>query len=82
MESVRLRRLGMTPEQYNESLKKIQACEICGKSIEDNGRGLAIDHCHTTGNFRGMLCTNCNTALGLFHDDINTLKSAIKYLRK
>lgn len=40
-----------------------------------------LDHCHITGKIRGFLCSNCNTGLGLFKDNINLLESAIKYLR-
>jgi len=52
----------------NPKTKKIQA--------------LAIDHCHVTGKVRGLLCANCNRALGLFKDDIQTLKNAIAYLEQ
>lgn len=60
----------------------IKYCEICGKSEENNGKGLAIDHCHNTGKIRGMLCSNCNTALGLFDDNIDVMKRAIEYVKE
>lgn len=41
---------------------------------------LSIDHDHKTGNIRGLLCTRCNTALGLIKDDIETAKNIIEYL--
>lgn len=41
---------------------------------------LVVDHCHTTGTVRGLLCHNCNRALGLFSDKINNLNKAIGYL--
>lgn len=43
---------------------------------------LDIDHCHTTGVRRGMLCQNCNFGLGLFHDSTELLSVAIEYLTK
>lgn len=52
-----------------------QECRICGAT--DN---IVIDHCHVAGRFRGFLCSNCNTAIGLFGDDIGRLKRAIAYL--
>ncbi|MDE2468789.1 MAG: endonuclease VII domain-containing protein [Bradyrhizobium sp.] len=57
-------------------------CAICGGSEPDKRRArLAIDHCHTTGKIRGLLCSRCNTALGLLGDEINVLRAAIAYLR-
>lgn len=41
---------------------------------------LNVDHDHKTRNVRGLLCHNCNRALGLLKDNINSLKSAISYL--
>ena len=41
---------------------------------------LAIDHCHSTGKIRGLLCDRCNHGLGHFKDDINLLIKAIEYL--
>lgn len=70
-----------------EALHKKQGgvCAICSKpeTAIRNGKlkELAIDHCHQTGQVRGLLCQRCNTALGQFSDDISTLESAINYLR-
>lgn len=54
-----------------------EVCAICG---EFTTVYLAIDHCHETGKIRGLLCTRCNTGLGLFKEDTDRLKSAILYL--
>ncbi len=51
-------------------------CAICETETEK----LHIDHDHETGKVRGLLCMNCNTALGQFKDDIEILKAAILYL--
>lgn len=80
------RSYGIGIEQYDAMLSiQNEACAICRKPehvFDKNGklRKLAVDHCHTTGLVRGLLCTNCNKALGHFKDDVNLLNSAIKYL--
>lgn len=42
---------------------------------------LVVDHCHTTGQVRGLLCGGCNSALGHFGDSVEVMLSAIRYLR-
>lgn len=54
-------------------------CFICGKDL-DKRKDLCVDHCHTTGKIRGLLCRDCNFALGLFKNNIYSLKKAIEYL--
>lgn len=54
-------------------------CAICKSSIDERCH---VDHCHTTGKVRGLLCGNCNAALGMFKDDVDILKNAILYLKK
>lgn len=66
--------------------KQNGVCAICKKpetAKKQSGNGikrLSVDHDHTTGAIRGLLCMYCNTALGKFKDDIEILKSAIVYL--
>lgn len=64
-----------------ELLKTQKLCTICNKESADE-RSLHIDHDHVTGKFRGLLCNKCNTALGLFNDDVNLLRIASEYLNK
>ena len=54
-------------------------CKLCGKP-EKKIRKLAVDHCHTTGKVRGLLCMECNTGLGKFKDNTEVLARAIAYL--
>jgi hypothetical protein len=53
----------------------VKQCVICG----DTGP-LVVDHCHTTGAVRGMLCNHCNRGLGHFRDDPMLLEFAAQYL--
>lgn len=63
-------------------------CAICQspetRSSSKSGRPkrLAVDHDHQTLQIRGLLCHDCNIALGLFHDELSRLHSAIRYLKK
>jgi hypothetical protein len=55
-------------------------CAIC-----KNGPGMKgwhVDHCHTTGTVRGILCFKCNTGLGNFSDSVEFLANAIAYLKR
>lgn len=70
-----------TPEHMRELLK-ITKCEICGDSAPSHRKHLAVDHNHTTGKIRGMLCDPCNIALGKFKDKISLLENAIAYLKE
>ena len=75
-----LNKYGLTTEDYNKMLDQQNGvCKIC-KQVCITNEVLSVDHCHTTGKIRGLLCMKCNSALGYFKDNIETLKSAIKYL--
>ena len=78
---------GISLDEYNELLSKQKGkCAICG--VNNNGkyrnkpRAFAVDHCHITGKIRGLLCSDCNTGIGLLKDNVNILQYAIKYLNK
>lgn len=76
---------GVTPEKYNSMLlEQDNKCPICSTYLfsEDYNRKPAVDHCHTTGEVRGILCGKCNTGLGLFKDNLESLEKAIEYLKK
>jgi hypothetical protein len=57
--------------------KQHNKCGVCKKDITNN---YTIDHCHKSNKIRGLLCRQCNTVLGLVHDNTDTLQNAIKYL--
>jgi hypothetical protein len=55
-------------------------CYIC--QSDNNGRLLAVDHDHITGNIRHLLCINCNLGLGNFKDNQELLIKAVLYLKE
>ena len=67
---------------YKESLHG--ECMICKLSAKEHikryGKPLYIDHCHLQGNVRGVLCNQCNTALGQVRDNPDILFKMIDYL--
>lgn len=80
-------RYGITPEQYTELFSKQNGCcAICKQpesarhNYSNKVQQLAVDHCHSTGKVRGLLCQDCNRGIAKFHDDVSRLQSAINYL--
>ena len=73
---------GITKEQYQNMLQQQNfCCAICSSSVEtQRDKTLSVDHCHTTGKIRGLLCHFCNTGIGLFKDDQQNLMKAYNYL--
>lgn len=83
---------GLTVEQYDEILSEQNfACAICEsettysrgyKHVAKGESNFMVDHCHTTGKVRGLLCGLCNRALGLFRDNPESCERAAEYLRR
>ena len=57
-------------------------CFACGVHESELKTKLNLDHCHTTGEFRGWLCGSCNRALGYAGDSATILMKLIEYLRR
>ncbi len=83
------RSFGITWEQYQALLKsQDDVCAICkgSETVFDPNqskiRDLALDHDHTTGRIRGLLCQACNQGLGNFRDNIDRLLTAAEYLER
>ena len=56
-------------------------CAICREVNTDN-RMLCVDHSHTTGKIRGLLCTTCNAAIGMLGDGPDGIRAALRYLEE
>ena len=75
----RCARHGITPEEFWAMYEEQDGtCPVCDKAID--AEGSAIDHNHETGEVRGILCKNCNRALGLLGDNPETMARAEAYL--
>ena len=75
------RNFGITLKQYEEMLSNQEnMCAICRRPATQFRRGLHVNHDHTDGMVRGLLCTPCNIGLGGFRDNPDLLVAAIKYL--
>ena len=77
----RLRKYGMTLAQYDH-MYTVQngQCAICDRAMP-SGKA-TVDHCHGTGIVRGLLCIQCNTIVGMAHDDVRILRHAINHLAR
>lgn len=81
------RTYGITLAYYIELLTaQGGACAICSNPETDTHKGkikrLAVDHDHKTGKIRGLLCGNCNRAIGMIKENQSIALSIVKYLRK
>ena len=74
---------GISLDEYNILLEQQDGkCAICGIHESKVDRNLSVDHNHETGKVRGLLCINCNSALGMFKDDYQIILKAVKYLKE
>jgi hypothetical protein len=68
--------------KYNDLLKQQEyKCVLCARHSNEFKNRFHVDHCHTTGKVRGLLCFNCNVMLGNSLENLETLQKAILYLR-
>ena len=76
------RKYQITPEQYNFlSESQNHKCAICLKESTNLRQRLNVDHCHKTKNIRGLLCWDCNIAIGQFKDNPKLMERAALYVR-
>ena len=76
-------RYGLTYEEW-EKMRETEGhkCMACGITEKEIGRVLDVDHCHTSGKARGVLCNKCNTALGHAYDNPKILRALADYIEK
>lgn len=77
---------GLTTKQYARLLESQGGlCAVCRQeeTWESGGRlmTMPVDHCHSTGRIRGVVCNRCNRSMGLLRDDPSCIRRAIDYLR-
>ncbi len=84
-----IKKYGITSAQYKEkAVSQGDCCAICGNpetGIDGKTKTLkrlAVDHCHTTGKIRDLLCWRCNQTLGQVKESTDLLKKMIAYLEK
>lgn len=71
---------GMTLEDYDNMLNEQNGvCAICFQPCKSK-KGLAVDHNHETGKVRGLLCANCNGAIGMLQEDPAIIDRAKEYI--
>lgn len=77
------RSYGLSVEMYNEMYDRQRGvCSICHGIETAKNRNLHVDHCHSTGKIRGLLCGNCNRLLGYAKDNLSVLVDAGVYLER
>lgn len=78
-------KFGITLDDYERMLSEQDGvCAICERPERakrgDTLKHLAVDHCHATGVVRGLLCADCNTAIGKLLDDPSAMRRAAQYV--
>jgi ribosomal protein L2 len=64
-------------DEYTKRMATSNVCEVCGSDSN-----LGYDHCHTTMEFRGVLCNKCNRSIGQLGDTLGSIRNVIQYLEK
>ncbi len=76
-----LRNYGISLDDHTNMFEKQKGlCAICGKEGDGRWKKLCVDHCHSTGKVRELLCRNCNMMLGQVGDNRGLLMEMVSYL--
>jgi hypothetical protein len=80
--TILLRKYGITSQIFDGMLDdQCGRCAICGTHFESS-KTTNIDHCHTTGKVRALLCRHCNLVLGHAKESVQILENAVQYLNQ
>ena len=77
------RNYGIDLEEYNKMFQERQGCcDCCGRHQSETEQALGVDHVHGSSpiKIRGLLCWECNTAIGKLGDNIEGVMNAVRYL--
>lgn len=74
---------GLTLEAFDQLWSRAEGrCETCGGQLRPGRNGHAVDHDHSTGEVRGLLCPSCNLAIGKMRDDPAIARRIASYLER
>jgi len=74
-------KFGITASEYDRILGQQNfLCAVCSQHRDEFSKAFAVDHCHTTGRIRGLLCEKCNQGIGCFNDSPERIRLAVQYL--
>lgn len=74
---------GITQKDFDKMLEAQSGrCAVCGTAENQVTNVMFVDHCHSTGKVRGLLCSLCNSGIGKLQDDPEVVLKAYKYLLK
>jgi hypothetical protein len=81
------RKYGITAQEYDSLLQAQNGvCAVCGNpekiTMYKKVISLCVDHCHTTGKIRGLLCSACNKALGALEDSPERVEALLNYIQQ
>lgn len=79
----RLKKYGLSKQGFDELLEQQDGCcASCGDVITFGTGKFAVDHCHGSGQVRGILCSQCNLALGYLKDDPDRISRLLAYISR
>ena len=76
-----VKKFGLEVSEIKRLLSTVHTCECCGVILDDKNP-FQVDHCHETGAIRGIICWNCNSAIGKLGDTYEGVLRAVNYLKK